>query len=93
MCLVEAQLSQGLCSVVGLMGHMVTQGLPGGSESKESTCRTRDLGSIPGMGRSLRRGHCNPLQYSCLENPHGQRNLVSYSPWAHKASDMTEQLT
>ena len=27
-------------------------------------------------------GHGNPLQYSCLENPHGQRSLVSYSPWS-----------
>ena len=25
-------------------------------------------------------GHGNPLQYSCLENPHGQSNLVGYSP-------------
>ena len=29
----------------------------------------RDTGSIPGLGRSSRRGHGNPLQYSCLENP------------------------
>ena len=29
----------------------------------------RDTGSIPGSGRSLERGHGNPLQYSCLENP------------------------
>ena len=29
-------------------------------------------------------GHGNPLQYSCLENPHGQRNLVGYSPLGHK---------
>ena len=28
----------------------------------------RDLGSIPGLGRSLGEGHGNPLQYSCLEN-------------------------
>ena len=27
------------------------------------------LGSIPGLGRSPGRGHGNPLQYSCLENP------------------------
>ena len=30
---------------------------------------TRDVGSIPGMGRSPGGGHGNPLQYSCLENP------------------------
>ena len=29
----------------------------------------RDVGSIPGSGRSLEEGHSNPLQYSCLENP------------------------
>ena len=30
---------------------------------------TRDMGSIPGSGRSLAVGNGNPLQYSCLENP------------------------
>ena len=29
----------------------------------------RDMGSIPGSGRSLGGGHGNQLQYSCLENP------------------------
>ena len=29
----------------------------------------RDLGSIPGSGRSPGEGNGNPLQYSCLENP------------------------
>ena len=33
------------------------------------------------------------LQCSCLENPHGQRNLVGYSPWGCKESDTTEQLS
>ena len=28
----------------------------------------RDMNSIPGSERAPRRGHCNPLQYSCLEN-------------------------
>ena len=30
----------------------------------------------------LEEGMANPLQYSCLENPHGQRNLGGFSPWA-----------
>ena len=34
----------------------------------------------------------NPLQYSCLENPYGQRSLVGYSPWGRKESDPTERL-
>ena len=50
----------------------VTMGFPGGSVEKESVCNTgdtRDMGLIPGWGRSPRGGHSNPLQYSCLENP------------------------
>ena len=43
--------------------------LPGGSDGKESACNVGDLGSIPGLGRSLGEGNGNPLQYSCLENP------------------------
>ena len=31
---------------------------------KESTCNTRDVGSIPGLGRYPGGGHGNPLQYS-----------------------------
>jgi len=42
-------------------------GFPGGSDGKETTCSTGDLGSTPGLGRSPRGGHGNPLQYSCLE--------------------------
>ena len=68
-------------------------GFPGGSDSKESTCNVGDLGSIPGLGRCPGGGHGNPLQYSCLENPHGQRSLVGYSPWGRKKSDTTEQLS
>ena len=51
-----------------------------------------DLGSIPGLGRSPGEGQGNPLQYSCLENPHGQRSLADYSPWGFKGSDMTKRL-
>ena len=35
----------------------------------------RVTGLILGSGRSPERGHGNPLQYSCLENPYGQRSL------------------
>ena len=68
-------------------------GFPGGSDGKESACNAGDLGSIPGLGRSPGGGHGNPLQYSCLENPQGQRSLVGYSPWSHKESDTTEWLS
>ena len=65
-------------------------GFPGGTDSKESACNVGVLGSIPGLERSPGEGNGNPLQYSCLENPHGQRSLVGYSPWGREESDMTE---
>ena len=58
----------------------VLLGFPGGSDGKESTCNVRDLGLIPGLGRSPGGGRDNLLQDSCLENPHGQRSLVGYNP-------------
>ena len=65
-------------------------GFPGNSDYKESVCNARDLDLIPGMGRSPGEGNGNPLQYSCLENPQGQRSLVGYSPWGHKESERPE---
>ena len=44
-------------------------GFPGGSDSKESSCKAGDPSSIPGLGRSPGGGHGKPRQYSCLENP------------------------
>ena len=66
---------------------------PGSSAGKESACNAGDLGVIPGLVTAAGGGHGNPLQYSCLENPHGQRSLVGYSPWGRKESDTTERLS
>ena len=41
---------------------------PGDSIGKESACNAGDLGSLPGLGRSLGEGNSYPLQYSGLEN-------------------------
>ena len=52
-----------------LWSHM---GFPGGASGKEPACSTgdiRDIGSIPGSGRSPGGGNANTLQHSCLENP------------------------
>ena len=68
----------------------INMGFPSSSASKESACSAGDLGLNPGSGRSPGGGHGNPLQYSCLENPHGQRNLAGYSPWGSKEADTTE---
>ena len=66
------------------------RGFHGGSGSKESTCNVGDLGLIPALGKSPGGEHGNPFEYSCLENPHGQRSLAGYSPWGCKELDMTE---
>ena len=65
---------------------------PGGSNNEESTCNVGDLGSTSELGRSPGGGHGKLLQYSCLQNPHGQRSLAGYSPWGQE-SDTTEQLS
>ena len=47
-------------------------GFPGGSVVKNPPANAgdaRDLGLIPGLGRSPGEGNGYPLQYSCLENP------------------------
>ena len=81
----KTQEGGGLC-IIRLVCIVVWQKLdfPGGVSGKESTCQCRrherDSGSIPGLGRSPGVGNGNPLQYSCLENPHGQRSLEGYSP-------------
>ena len=47
----------------------VDKGFPGGSVVKNPPANARDLGSIPGLGRSSGEGNGNSLQYSCLGNP------------------------
>ena len=68
-------------------------GFLGASDGKESACSAGDLGSIPGLGRSPAEGNGYPLQYSGLENPHGQRSLAGYSPCGRKESDTTDRLS
>ena len=60
------------------------------SDGTESACNVGEQGSVPGLGRSPGGGRGNPLQYFCLENPHGQRSLAGNSPRGHKESDTTE---
>ena len=65
----------------------------GGTDGKESACNVGDLGLILGLGRSPGGRQGNPLQYSCLENSHGQRSVEGYSPWGRKESDTTKQVS
>ena len=60
----------------------------GGSDGKASACNAGDPGSITGSERSSGEGNGNPLS----RKSHGQRNLVGYSPWGRKESDVIERL-
>ena len=51
-----------------------------------------DSRSIPGLGSSPGEGIGYPRQYSCMENPHGQRSLLGCSPCGRKDLDTTERL-
>ena len=49
----------------------------------------RDMGLIPGLGRSPGEGHGNPLQYSCLENP---MDRGAWRATVHRVSKSQTQL-
>ena len=74
----------------GLLTLAIFLGFSGDSDGKESACSAGDLGSIPGLGRSPGGGHGNPLHYSCLENPHGQRSLAAI---VHGVTESQTQLS
>ena len=55
-----------------LLHEYILMGFSGGARGKRPTASagdTRDLGLIPGLGRSSGGGHGNALQYSCLQIP------------------------
>ena len=66
---------------------IILMGFPGGSVVKNlptSAGDLRDMGLIPGWGRSPGEGNGNTLEYSCLKKSHGQKSLTGYSPWSCK---------
>ena len=71
----------------------IQSGLPGGSVVNNPPAMQETWVLSLGPGDPLEEGMAIPLQYSCLQNPHGQRNLVGCSPWGHKESDTTERLS
>ena len=52
-----------------------------------------DLALIPGWEDSSGGGHGDPLQCSCLENPHGRGAWRATVLRGRKESDMTERLS
>ena len=71
-------------------------GFPGCAVVKNPPAKagdTRDVGSIPGSGRSPGEGNGNPLQCSCLENSMDRGAWQPIVNEGHKESDMTEHST
>ena len=66
--------------------------MPSGSDGKESV-NAGHTGSIPGSRRSPGEGNGNSTPVFLPGEAHGHRSLVVYSPWDHKESDPSEQLT
>ena len=82
-CVLQKNLGN-VCQVFGLSWWL---------SDKESSCNagaTGDMGLIPGSGRSLGRGHSNPLQYFCLENPVDRGARQATVLGGHKELDTTE---
>ena len=71
----------------------LSSGFPGGTDGKESAYNMGDTGSVSGSGRPPRGANGNPLQYFCLESPHGSlgRSLGGYSLWGPEL-DTTEHI-
>ena len=68
-------------------------GLPGGASGKEPTCqcgRHKRQGFDPWVGKIPWRRAWQPTPVFLPGEPHGQRSLVSYSPYGCRVSDMTE---
>ena len=72
------------------------KGFPGGSVVENPLANegdARDAGLIPWVGKIPWRRKWQPTPVFLLEKSRGQRRLAGYSPWGHKESDMTEQLS
>ena len=65
-------------------------GLPRWLSGKESTCQFRRHRFDPWVGRSPSKGNCNPLQYSCLENPMDRMAWQATVHGVAKELDMTQ---
>ena len=76
-----------------LISLPIILGFPGGSEGKQSACNAGDLGSITWVGTIPWRRKWQSTPLFLPGESRGQRSLAGYSPWGHKKSDTTEQLS
>ena len=71
---------------MGFPGGAVVRNLPANARD------SRDVGSVPGLGRSpVRKWQRTPVFLPGKSR--GQRSLVGYNSWGQKESDMTEHIT
>ena len=71
---------------------MTARGFPGGTSGKEPPANAgdiREVGSIPGSGRSPGGGHGRSLQYSCLEVP---KDRAAWWAKVHKVTKSQTQM-
>ena len=71
----------------------VPMGLPCGSDGKESACNAGTPRFNPWVRKILWGREWQSAPAFLFGEFHGQRSLANYSPWGHKESDMTEQLS
>ena len=71
-------------------GHVAFRASQAALVAKNSPAKARDAGSIPGLGRSPGKGHGNPLQHSCLENP---MDRGAWRDTVHRVSQSQTRLT
>ena len=73
--------------------HRQLWGFPGGSDSKESTCKRGDVGLITHAGQEdpLEKGMVTHTSMIAWKIPYGQGSLEGYSPLGCKQSDTTER--
>ena len=72
------------------------EGFPADASGKESSCSAgdiKDVGLIPGSGRSPGGGHGNSLQYSCLENPMDRGAWQATILWVAKSPTRLKRLS
>ena len=83
------------CNVLQLKNKDVRDilGFSGGSVVKNLPASAGNLGSIPGLGRSLEEGNSNPLQFSCLGNPMDREAWRAPLHGVASELDMGEQLS
>ena len=68
-------------------------GFPGGSDDKESACSAGDLGQSLGQEDPLEKEMATHSSILAWRIPRTEEPGKLFSPWSHKESDMTEQLT